>query len=44
MYHTITHQATGNGSHIRAEQVIEQVAEPLLEHLDLGFRARRQSR
>lgn len=37
MYHIITHTATENESDVWAEQVIEDIAEPMLEHRDLGL-------
>jgi hypothetical protein len=37
MYHTITHTATENESCVWAKQVIEEIAEPVLEHRDLGL-------
>jgi hypothetical protein len=37
MYHTITHITTKNDSGVWAKQVIEEIAEPMLEHRDLGL-------
>lgn len=37
MYHTITHAAMENDSDIGAEELIEQVAEQSLEHLNVDF-------
>jgi hypothetical protein len=37
MYHTITHMTTGNESGVLAKQVIEEIAEPVFEHRDLGL-------
>jgi hypothetical protein len=37
MYHTITQTATENDSGAWTTQVIEEIAEPVFEHRDLGL-------